>query len=205
MIDKRAQIAELDVSRETLERLRHYESLVRKWNPKINLVAKSTIDDIWDRHIIDSMQIFELSTGNHWLDLGSGGGFPGCVVAILAHELSQDTTVTLVESDQRKSVFLRTVLRETGVGGNIVSERIEAMSPQKADVVSARALTDLSTLLGYFQAHAAESAEGLFMKGLRWKEELALAQERWKFDYKAFSSRTQPDAVILKIAGVQRA
>jgi len=203
--DKRPHITELDVSRETLDRLRLYECLVRKWNPSINLVAKSTIEGVWNRHIVDSMQVFELGTGKHWLDLGSGGGFPGCVVAILAHEFAKDMTVTLVESDQRKAVFLRTVLRETGVGGSVVSERIEAANPQQANVVSARALADLSTLLGYFETHSAEEGEGLFMKGVRWKSELAAAQERWKFDYKAISSRTQPDAVILKIAGVQRA
>ncbi len=205
MSEKRAKVTEADVSRETLERLRLYESLVRKWNPSINLVAKSTIDSVWNRHIVDSVQIFEMSTGNHWLDLGSGGGFPGCVVAILADEFAKDMKVSLVESDQRKAVFLRTVLRETGVAGTVVSGRIEAAKPQGADVISARALADLSSLLGYFQTHANDGAEGLFMKGARWKEELLLAQEQWKFDYKAVSSRTEPDAVILKIAGVQRA
>ena len=198
-------ITQADVSRETLERLKHYESLVLKWNPRINLVAKSTVDAVWERHISDSMQVFGLCSGKHWLDLGSGGGFPGCVVAILAKELAPDMTTTLIESDQRKSVFLRTVLRETGVSGTVLPERIEAAEPQSANVVSARALADLPSLLTYFHRHAGEEAEGLFMKGSRWKEEIPKAQEQWNFDFKAVSSRTQPDAVILKIAGVQRA
>ena len=104
--------ATLDVSRETIERLKTYEALLRKWTQKINLVARSTLDDLWARHFVDSAQIYRLAPHpvGHWADLGSGGGFPGLVIAIMAMEHQSPARVTLVESDSRKCAFLRTVI-----------------------------------------------------------------------------------------------
>ena len=104
-----ATIPGLDVSRETLAALQQFEQLVRRWNSAINLVSKSTLSEIWPRHILDSTQIFSLCPPNAvtWADFGSGGGFPGIVVAILAAQLKPDLRVTLVESDLRKATFLR--------------------------------------------------------------------------------------------------
>ncbi len=110
-------VTSLNVSRETYERLEIFADLLMKWNPRINLVAKSTIGSLWERHIRDSLQLLQLLDAPVpiWADLGSGGGFPGLVVAIVAAETGNPATTTLVESDQRKATFLRTVLRETGV------------------------------------------------------------------------------------------
>lgn len=196
----------LNVSRETLERLEHYLALLTKWNPAINLVAKSTIEHAWDRHFVDSAQIYTLAPENWttWADFGSGGGFPGAVVAILAHELNPNGNVTLVESDQRKSAFLRSVLRETGVSGTVIAKRIEDADPLNADVISARALADLTQLFEYTSPHAQESSTYLFPKGANWQKELNAANESWSFKHQRITSVTDPSAVILKIEGLAR-
>lgn len=197
----------LDVSRETIERLEIYLELLKKWNPAINLVAKSTIDDAWIRHFVDSAQVFKHAGEgwNTWADFGSGGGFPGAVIAILTNEIKPDAQVTLVESDQRKSTFLRNVLRETGCRGDVVAKRIEAVPPLGADIISARALAGLTDLLGFAAQHGREDSTFLFPKGANWQKEVNEAQESWSFDYSAIKSNTDPSAVILKIGGVVRA
>lgn len=196
----------LNVSRETEERLEHYLALLNKWNPAINLVAKSTLAQAWDRHFVDSAQIYALAPANWktWADFGSGGGFPGAVIAILAHELNPDGQVSLVESDQRKSAFLRSVLRETGVSGQVIAKRIEDVPSIGADVLSARALADLAQLFAYTQPHAQNDSTYLFPKGANWQKELTKANESWSFQHSATTSKTDPTAVILQIKGLAR-
>ncbi len=197
--------ADLNVSRETFERLNTYVNLVERWNPKINLVSRSSLKDIWTRHILDSIQVYEnADRAKHWVDLGSGGGFPGLVCSILATEDQPDTLFTLVESDQRKSVFLRTVARECGLNCKVVSKRIEALDPLSADILSARALADLKTLISFCDKHLSALGTALLPKGVAWKKELAEARKEWKFQVDPVKSLTEPDAVILKIRGVER-
>ena len=143
-------VAGVNVSRETKANLRKYADLLVKWNQKINLISASTVADLWSRHIVDSAQIYNLCPDAQgiWADFGSGGGFPGLVVAIIAKELNPDLKVVLVESDQRKATFLRTIIRETVLSATVKTERIETLMPIGADVVSARALAELSELLG---------------------------------------------------------
>lgn len=197
---------ELDVSRETLERLRCFEALLRKWTPKINLVAKSTLDHVWSRHIADSIQVFRAGpAAPTWADLGTGGGMPGAVVALVAHAEAPDMRVTLIESDQRKCAFLRTVARETGVAFRVLSERIEVADPQTAHRVSARALADLKTLLGFADRHLHKDGVALFQKGANWQNELQDARRQWRFECERITSLTEDKAVILKIKGIERA
>ena len=201
----RVEIAGVDVSRETYDRLKHYESLVQKWSPKINLVAKSTLEDVWERHIVDSVQVCDLvSFPETWVDIGSGGGFPGVVVAIIAAEKARDCQVTLIESDQRKCAFLRTALRECGVKGRVISDRIEKVAPMGAGVLSARALADLSLLLEFAERHLSKDGIALFSKGVQWKKEVDNARSQWRFELESTKSWTEPDAVVLKIEGVAR-
>jgi 16S rRNA (guanine527-N7)-methyltransferase len=199
-----AQGGENDVSRETSERFEHFADLVRKWNPWINLVAKSTLDELHVRHIADSAQIYALSPkAEHWVDLGSGAGFPGLICAILADEQGVKTRFTLVESDRRKATFLRTAVRELGLTTTrIVADRVESVQPLGADVLSARALADLDALLAYAKPHLKPSGVALFPKGARWKDEVDAARQRWSFRLDHYSSRTHPEAVILKIGEV---
>lgn len=197
----------LNVSRETLARLMTYETTLRKWNPRINLVAQSTLDDLWARHFMDSAQVFDLRPegATTWLDLGTGGGFPGVIVAILAAQKAPDLHVTCVESDTRKATFLRTVLRETGVSGTVFSKRIEALEPQNADVISARALAPLSVLLDFSEMHRAPSGTALFLKGAEHENEITEALESWAFEVDKIPSKTNPEAAILRIGEIERA
>lgn len=195
----------LNVSRETLERLEAYMRLVEKWTVKINLISKASIPHIWNRHIRDSAQIYNLAPPcKNWLDLGSGGGFPGIVVAIIAAEKSPDTKVTLVESDQRKCAFLRSALRELSLVGSVISERIETLHPQNADVLSARALADLDGLLSFSDRHLSPAGVGIFPKGENWRKEHSAAQERWSYRCEAITSITNPAAAVLKIEDIRR-
>lgn len=196
-----------DVSRETSARLHSYAALLRKWNPAINLVARSTLNDLENRHIADSVQIFDLAPSNarHWVDLGSGGGFPGLVIAILATGKSSDLKVTLIESDLRKATFLRTVCRELNLQrAEVLDQRIETAPPQGADVLSARALAPLDQLLGFAERHLAPEGIALFPKGARHADEVDAALASWRFDVQNHPSKTDPQAVVLKLGGIAR-
>ena len=196
----------LDVSRETAERLAEYASLLRAWNPKINLVSKQTLADLESRHFADSAQLLALAPrdATTWADLGSGGGFPGLVIAILAAESRPGLRVTLVESDQRKAVFLRTVAQRTGVPVTVLADRIETIPPLGADVLSARALAPLTTLLDHADRHLSPSGTALFPKGANWRAEVDEALERWRFRCENLPSVTSPDGAILRIGEIHR-
>lgn len=196
----------LNVSRETFARLEKYVALIEKWTPKINLISKSSLPDIWTRHILDSLQVYHAGPAafGRWLDLGSGGGLPGIVVAIMAEESSDQQNVCMVESDGRKAAFLRAAIRETGVSGTVICERIEELPPQNADVVSARALADLGSLLGYADRHLAKGGMALFSKGMSWEKELAVALNQWSFSYEPLKSETEDGSVILRIGDIAR-
>jgi 16S rRNA (guanine527-N7)-methyltransferase len=196
---------DLSVSRETISALRRLEELLQKWNQKINLVSKSTLDQTWKRHIVDSAQIFDLiPSWRLWADLGSGGGFPGLVVAILAKEKCPETKTVLVESDRRKAVFLRTAIRDLELSATVHSERIENLNRMGADVVSARALADLPLLLYYASGHLREGGSAVFLKGSTWKQEVETARKDWLFSLAVHESKTDPAAAILEIKDIRR-
>jgi 16S rRNA (guanine527-N7)-methyltransferase len=196
----------LNVSRETTERLAEYAALLRAWNPKINLVSKQTLAELENRHFADSAQLLALAPpdATTWADLGSGGGFPGLVIAILAAESRPALRVTLVESDQRKAVFLRTVAQRTGVPVTVIADRIESIPPLGTDVLSARALAPLTTLLDYASRHLAPSGTALFPKGANWSAEVEEALERWRFRCENPPSATSRDGAILRIGEIHR-
>lgn len=194
-----------DVSRETLDRLTRYHDLLSKWSPRINLISKSSMSEIWDRHIWDSAQIYPLATaGNQWVDIGSGGGLPGLVIATLAKERDPERQVTLMESDIRKSTFLRTVIRDLDLNAVVHVERVEAAEPAQADVLTARALADLSTLFSFAERHLKPTGQALFMKGETWEKEVEIARQSWSFDLVAHKSKTNPKAAILEVREIKR-
>ena len=193
------------VSRETFLKLKEYENLLTKWNSKINLVSKSTLTDFWNRHILDSVQFFCLigeKTGK-WVDFGSGGGFPGLVLAILSDEFEISNNLCLIEADVRKSVFLKTVCRELGLVVDVFNNRIEEISPMFVDVVSARALAPLKTLCFYAESHLNENGIAVFAKGENWKSELLEAQKNWIFEYDVVKSKLHQRSVILVLRGIK--
>ena len=196
--------ARTDVSRETLEALETYSELLKEWNKTINLVSPKTLEDLWTRHLLDSAQLFDVvrSTGV-WADLGSGGGFPGLVIAIMKRE-AQEGEIVLVEADQRKATFLRTVIRTLYLPARVVVERIEHAKPLHADVVSARALAPLSTLLGFAERHLNPSGTAVFPKGEKAEEEIAEALENWVFDCEKLPSQTDANSAILRIGDIKR-
>ena len=193
----------LDVSRETNERLAALVALLTKWNATVNLVSKDTLAQVWDRHIIDSAQIFNLGdSAASWVDMGSGGGFPGLVVAILAAEKRPLMQIVLIESDQRKAAFLRQASQSLGISVKVISERIEAVEPLNADVVSARALAPLPLLCSFASRHLAANGAAIFLKGRNFQAELIAAQEHWNFSLESYQSVTDVSSSVLVLKGI---
>ena len=193
--------AQLDVSRETLARLRAYVALVEKWQARVNLISPATLPDIWHRHIRDSAQLVPLLSGTapSIMDIGSGAGFPGLVLAIMTN-----SPVTLVESDQKKSIFLQTVIRECGVRATVLAQRVEALDPQDVDVITARALAPVDRLLalldGQLRAPGRNmSVRCLFLKGQSVHEELACLDGRPDISWRLHPSLTNEHAFVLDL------
>ncbi|SOH93263.1 16S rRNA (guanine527-N7)-methyltransferase [Monaibacterium marinum] len=200
MTDARSKIAN-HVSRETLERLETYVSLLNRWNPRINLVAPSTLKDVWSRHILDSVQVAELANEDaKWADIGSGGGFPGLVVACL----NPKRDLTLIESDQRKCLFMQTVIRECGLSARVLNARIEQVEPLSVRVLSARALAPLAMLLEFAERHLSADGTALFLKGSNRQMEITDARKDWTFDLLEVQSLTNKDSAILQIRNLNR-
>ncbi|MDQ2102944.1 16S rRNA (guanine(527)-N(7))-methyltransferase RsmG [Azospirillum isscasi] len=201
LFDAAAFQAETGVSRETLDRLAAYEATLRKWQPKINLVGPSTLPDAWRRHFLDSAQLHPLlpEGARVLVDLGSGAGFPGLVLAIMGVP-----EVHLVESDSRKCAFLREAARAAGTQVTVHNKRIEAVAPIAADVVTARALAPLNDLLGWAYPFIQERGAALFPKGQNVAEELTDTTKCWKMRTERFDSRTDPTGTILRVSGIAR-
>lgn len=186
--------------------LRRFESLVLKWTRSINLVSSGESMALWERHILDSVQLFHVKQDwpGPYLDLGSGGGFPGIVVAILLRHYEAQTPITLVESDLRKATFLRTAVRELNLNARVLTDRIEALTPQNAKILTARALADLETLLPLAKHHLAGEGIALFPKGTKWQQEIEAARKTWCFDLTVHRSKTHPDGRILEVGRISR-
>lgn len=204
MTDPVVLLSDMRVSTATSERLRRHVAELTRWNRAINLVAASTLPDAWERHVLDSAQLVPLAPGRpvHWVDLGSGAGFPGLVVAIILAETSPETRISLIEADRRKATFLREVSRLLGLATAVVSERIEAASPLVADVVSARALAPLDALIPLAFRHLARDGTGLFLKGNSTDKELASVSSAWSFSLERFPSKTEATAEVLRLKGL---
>ncbi len=194
-------------SDDEMAKLDRFAQILIKWNPHINLVAESSLVDVWARHIADSAQLFashSVATGS-WIDLGSGGGLPGAVVAILADCREKDIRVTLVESDQRKAAFLRAVSRETKTAFKVIAGRAENIDPQNADIISARALAPLERLLELAERHLSLDGRCLFLKGEAHEAELLDALAKWQFTYHKEQSLSHPSGTVLSIGDLRRA
>lgn len=197
-----AAFAELvNVSRETLIRLEVYAELLKDWQTRMNLVSNSSLDDLWRRHFLDSAQLFRLLSPrpSPLFDLGSGAGFPGMVLAIMGVP-----DVTLIESSQKKSSFLREVAKETGTKVTIFADRTEQFyGPAPANTIVARALAPLDKLIPLAKPLLARGGEFLFMKGARADEELTVASEKWHIDVERIRSLSDDQATILRITQVR--
>jgi len=198
----------LDVSRETEDRLNAFVALFQKWAKAINLVAPSTLSEAWNRHIVDSAQIYALHPGpRNWVDLGSGGGFPGIVTGILLAGVGGGW-VHLVESNNKKAAFLRTAILETGARASVHAIRIEEAPAEIGDceAISARALADLDLLMqfGLPWAERNPSLRFFLHKGRDYRREVDKALGRWRFDLVKHASIVEPDSVVLELSNLSR-
>jgi 16S rRNA (guanine527-N7)-methyltransferase len=198
----------IDVSRETQERLDRFAELFLKWAARINLIAPSTVEQLWTRHIADSLQLRNIVPApGRWIDLGSGGGFPGIITSITLIE-DQAGWVDLVESNNKKCGFLRTAITEIGARASVHPLRIEDAANRLAapDFISARALAELDLLFTYAQPWAlANSGLKLILhKGRDYQAEIDKARGRWDFDLVKHQSVVEADSVILEISSLTR-
>lgn len=196
------------VSHETIHSLQRYVELLEHWQKTTNLVAPSTLPEVWSRHIADSAQLAGLAPNARlWLDLGSGGGFPGLVVAILKSG-DPEFRMHLVESNQKKCAFLSDVVRALKAPVDIHAMRIEQFAEKaqslRPDVVSARALAPLTRLLELAEPFLREETRGIFLKGRDTATEIATAEARWQFDCVCHPSLTADDARIVEIQNLRR-
>jgi 16S rRNA (guanine527-N7)-methyltransferase len=191
------------VSHETVDKLRLYESLLIKWQKAVNLVAPGTFPQLWQRHFTDSAQVFALAPGaKTWVDMGSGGGFPALVIAIMLAN-QRECQVHLIESNARKCAFLSEVARQTGVRARVHNARIADVAASGvipvADAVTARALAPLDTLLDLALPFLGTASVALFLKGREAGAEVADARKRWVFDLKIHPSISDAEGQILEI------
>lgn len=202
--------AQFDVSRETMARLSCYVAFLAKWNHRINLVGPRSLQDVWRRHILDSAQLFHhfptapQDRSMVLMDIGSGAGLPGLVLAALAFG-KIDLTTHLVESDGRKAVFLREAAREMGLSATVHETRIEALPDLRPDVVTARALAPLPKLLKLAAPFLSVPSEeeiprcGLFLKGREVAKEIILAHKEWEMSVESSPSLSDPQGAVLRI------
>jgi 16S rRNA (guanine527-N7)-methyltransferase len=199
-------LPDVRVSHETLERLRIHVDLLRRWQARLNLVAPETLASIWMRHVADSLQLMDLCPDARiWVDLGSGGGFPGLVLA--AALADRAGRMVLIESDQRKAAFLREAARAMGLSVDIHAERIETALPRlraRPDVVTARALAPLHRLLDWSSPLVGNGVPGVFPKGRMAEQELTEARKSWMIDARLIASKTDPHARIVMVDRLAR-
>jgi len=205
--DKAAALKLTPVSRETEARLDRYVSLLVEWQAKTNLIAPSTLPQLWTRHISDSLQLLDLApTARSWLDFGSGGGFPGVVLACAMAEYD-GAAVQLVERNAKKAAFLREALRVTGAAGSVIPadigdyvDRLQA----PVDCVTARAVAPLHMLLGFAAPLVQQGAKALFLKGQDVESELTEATKYWNIQPLLHSSRTGGHGWIVELNTIER-
>ncbi|CAN7229930.1 16S rRNA (guanine(527)-N(7))-methyltransferase RsmG [Phyllobacterium sp. LjRoot231] len=204
--EKRLQEVLSHVSRETVDNLCGFEELFRKWSTAINLASPSTLDQLWERHIVDSAQLFDMApNASKWLDLGSGGGFPGVVLAILLKERSGGR-IDLVESNGKKAAFLRTAIGQFSAPGTVHAARIDAVWAKipTPEIITARALASLNELFALSEPWMNDGATALFQKGRDYRREIEESRYDWSFDLVERRSVVDKDSVVLQVSNLRR-
>ena len=194
-------VKSLNVSRETLNGFYEYETLLSKWNEKINLVSKNTLVDIWERHFLDSGQIIinVEASGKRWVDVGSGAGFPGLVVALLLRDRKVDCDLVLVEKHPKKVFFLKEVIRRLNLSVEVINDNIYTLEPLNADILTARAFSELNNLMEIAFRHRKKEGICLFLKGENYRIELDKTLNYWFFDYDIVGSLSSSSGKIIKV------
>ena len=194
-------VKNLNVSRETLNDFYEYKALLSKWNEKINLVSKNTLVDIWERHFLDSGQIIKHveASGKRWVDVGSGAGFPGLVVALLLRDRKVDCDLVLVEKNPKKVLFLNEIIRKLSLSVEVVNDNIYTLEPLNADILTARAFSELNNLMEIAFRHRKKEGICLFLKGENYRIELDKTLNYWFFDYDIVSSLSSSSGKIIRV------
>jgi len=196
---------QLGVSRETLKRLDIYHQLLLRWQQKT--ISSSTLADFWTRHIADSLQCIAIMPDKYqWTDIGAGAGFPGLVLAIVLAD-KQEANVRLIESNNKKCAFLRTVIRETGACAEVFPVRAENFiktNNSTEEMVCARAVMSLDELFELCEPWLGNRSTGLFHKGRNYCRELEETHDKWRFDLIEHKSAVNQDSVVLEVSGLQR-
>ena len=171
------------------------------WNKKINLVSRKSISTSWNRHFLDSAQLWLYlpPKANKWLDFGSGAGFPGLVIAFISKELKPDLKIVLVEKNKKKAFFLNEVVNKIGLNVEILSKNVESIIPQKADVITSRAFGKLDHLLKISYKHQNRDTTALFPKGVNFTEEIIISKKKWNYEIEKITNIIDNNSFILKI------
>ena len=204
-IDK--EISAYNVSRETQEKLRDFVLLLQEWNEKMNLVSKSSMADVWVRHVLDSMQLVKYikTDVRSVVDIGSGSGFPGIITAVLLQEVSPTAKIYFVESIAKKTVYLKDVCEKLGLNNvMVVHKRIEDAVFKDVDVVTARAVAALNVLLGYAYKISSANTKMIFPKGQSYLEEINEAKKQWAFKCDIHKNMYHENGVVLEISKVEK-
>lgn len=191
----------IDVAPEIIARLKIYNRLLSEWNSAINLVSSDTLKDTWSRHFLDSAQLLPLIPPDtaSLADIGSGAGFPGLVLAIMGVD-----GVTLIERDTKKAGFLRTVAGETGTKIEILNVDVASIERRSFDVITTRAVAELSELLKMAEKLLKPSTICLFLKGKNLDPELAKAQKLWAMNLRRMPSASDPEGILLRLTDVKK-
>ena len=190
-----------NVSRETLNSFCEYQTLLAKWNKKINLVSKNTLANLWERHFLDSGQIINHvdASGKRWVDVGAGAGFPGLVVALLLKDRKIDCDMILVEKNTKKVFFLNEVIRKLNLNVTVVNKNVESIESLNADILTARAFSELKKLVELALFHRKERGVCLFLKGENYRSELDKTLNYWFFDYDVIDSLSNSSGKIIRV------
>lgn len=199
-------VEKYNVSRETIRDLEEFQKMVLDWNKKFNLISKTSENHIWNRHIVDSLQLVKFIKKEDTIlyDLGSGAGFPGVVIAIYAKYFYPSLKVFLVESVRKKASFLNEIKKNLDLNIEIINDRVENLKKQKIDIISSRAMASLDKLLEYSFNLSNGKTKMLFLKGLNWQKEVEQAQNKWNFSFEAIQSSTSLEGRILVIENLRR-
>lgn len=206
-MDIKNEFLQYNVSRETFKKIEQFTELLKIWNQKMNLVSRNSLEDLWKRHILDSVQLINYISPQvkNLLDIGSGAGFPAIILAILLQEKNPETKITLVESITKKTVYLNDVREKLGLSNvKVINSRAENINLPKPNLITARAVAALDVLCGYVSKIGNNNTESLFLKGKSYKDEIAEAEKHWKFDLEVFPNKYSDEGVILKLSNLRK-
>ncbi len=201
------EVLNYNVSRETLQKLHDFMQLLKEWNNKMNLVSHKAIDELEVRHVLDSLQLTVYLPENisSYVDVGSGSGFPGVIVAIWLREKMPNAKVCLIESITKKASYLQDVCSRLGLANvSVYNGRAENAVFKGVDVVTARAVANLDSLCGFVEKLCSSHTQLLFLKGKAYPEELTEAQKHWSFKHDAFPNKYSSDGVVLKLSNLRK-